>query len=120
MAGIAAGDIGGCAYGIYQQGSALAGKRIGIAGEHVSGADMAAKMSRALGSEVAYAGISADMFRSFGFPGAVELGNMFQFYDEYEKVCNDTRDVAASRALNPALQSFDQWLAANAKKIPLE
>jgi uncharacterized protein YbjT (DUF2867 family) len=120
MAGIAAGDIGGCAYGIYKQGNALAGKRIGIAGEHVSGGDMAAKMSRALASEVTYPGISADMFRGFGFPGAVELGNMFQFYDEYEKVCNDTRDVAASRALNPALQNLDQWLAANAKKIPLE
>jgi uncharacterized protein YbjT (DUF2867 family) len=119
MAGIAAGDIGGCAYGIFKQGSALAGKHVGIAGEHVSGADMAAKLSRAIGSEVVYPGIPADAYRGFGFPGAVELGNMFQFYDEYEKVCNDTRDVAASHALNPALQNFDRWLSENARKIPL-
>jgi hypothetical protein len=30
------------------------------------------------------------------------------------------RDVEASRVLNPALQSFDQWLARNKNRIPLE
>ena len=60
------------------------------------------------------------MYRSFGFPGADDLGNMFQFYDEFEKVCNDMRDVARSRSFHPGLQSFDQWLAKHANKIPLE
>jgi hypothetical protein len=77
-------------------------------------------MSKALGRKVIYNQVSADAYRSFGFPGAVELGNMFQFYDEQVKDVGGMRDINRSRELNPQLQSFDQWLAANAKKIPLE
>ena len=120
MAGIGAEDIGRCAYGIFQKGPSYAGKHVGVAGGHLSGVEMAAAMTKAMGREVVYNAVSADAYRGFGFPGAVELGNMFQFYDEYEKVCNDTRDPAASRALDPALQNFDQWLSANAKRIPIE
>ena len=41
MAGIAAEDIGKCAYGIFKKGTAMIGKRIGIAGEQLSGNEMA-------------------------------------------------------------------------------
>jgi hypothetical protein len=44
---------------------------------------------------------------------------MFQFYRDFERECNSTRSVEASRALNPQLQSFDAWLARNAARIPL-
>jgi hypothetical protein len=30
------------------------------------------------------------------------------------------RDVNLSKELNPELKSFEKWLEANAKKIPLE
>jgi hypothetical protein len=30
------------------------------------------------------------------------------------------RDLEKARALNPALQSFEQWLARNKERIPLE
>jgi hypothetical protein len=56
---------------------------------------------------------------SFGFPGADDLGNMFQVYDEFAEKMNDLRDVKVSKHLNPQLQNFEQWLAQNAKKIPL-
>ena len=119
MAGIAAEDIGKCALGIYEQGPALFGKRVGIAGEHLTGEEMAAKMARALGREVRYNEVSPEVYRGFGFPGAEDLGNMFQFYRDFEAQCNSVRSVQASRALNPALQDFDAWLARNAKRIPL-
>ena len=37
----------------------------------------------------------------------------------FEEKMNDLRDVKVSKQLNPELQNFEQWLAQNAKKIPL-
>jgi hypothetical protein len=45
---------------------------------------------------------------------------MFQFKRDFEADFRGARDPKVARGLNPALQSFDQWLAANAGKIPLE
>jgi uncharacterized protein YbjT (DUF2867 family) len=120
MAGVAADDIGGVAYGIFKKGPGLVGQRIGVAGEHLTGTQMAASLAKALGQPVVFNDVPPDVYRSFGFPGAQDLGNMFQFYRDFEKVCNDTRDVARSRALHPGLQTFDQWLSRNKGRIPLE
>ena len=120
MAGVAAEDIGGVAYGIFKAGPSLAGARIGVAGEHLTGDQMAASLTKALGKTVSYNGVEPAVYRSFGFPGADDLGNMFQFYRDFAEVCNTTRDVPRSRTFHPALKSFDQWLAANAPKIPLD
>ncbi len=120
MDGIAAGDIGGCAFGIFQRGTALVGKYIGISGGKLTIAEYADAMSKALGRKVVYNKVTSDQYRGFGFPGAVELGNMFQFYDEQAKDVGGMRDIAKSKELNPGLQTFEQWLAVNAKKIPLE
>ncbi|PTX18240.1 uncharacterized protein YbjT (DUF2867 family) [Pontibacter mucosus] len=120
MAGIASEDIGKCAYGIFKRGQELIGKTVGVAGEHLTGQEMAAAFSKALGQEVLYNSVSPETFRSFGFPGADDLGNMFQFYRDFDEVCNSVRDVSLSRALNPELKSFDVWLAENAARIPLE
>jgi uncharacterized protein YbjT (DUF2867 family) len=120
LAGVAAEDIGGVAYGIFLKGREFIGQTVGVAGEHVTGADMAAKMSAALGEEVRYAPVPPAVFRTFGFPGAEDLGNMFQYYQEFEKELGAVRSVERSRELHPKLQNFDQWLAKNASKIPLE
>ena len=121
LSGMAAEDIGKSAYAIFKQGpAATAGKRIGVAGEHLTGAEIAAKMSKALGQPVEYNPVPFEVFRNLGFPGADDLGNMFQFYAEFEKQLSDTRDLAKTRALNPELQTFDQWLARNKDRIPLE
>jgi uncharacterized protein YbjT (DUF2867 family) len=111
LPGISAEDIGRCAYGIFRKGAELTGKRIAIAGEHLSGAEMAAAMSRALGEEVRYQDVPPEVYRGFGFPGADDLGNMFQFKRDFEQAFRAPRDVNATRALNPSLQSFEQWLA---------
>ena len=120
MAGIAAEDIGKCAYGIFKKGPDTIGKRIGVAGEQLTCAEMAKALSTALGEAVSYNEITPEQLRGFGFPGADDLGNMFQFYRDFDEVCNSTRNVAYSRELNPELQSFEMWLAQNAKRIPLE
>jgi uncharacterized protein YbjT (DUF2867 family) len=120
LPGIAAEDIGRCAYGIFKQGGELIGKTVGIAGEFLTGAQMAAGFSRALGQPVRYNDVPPEVYRSFGFPGAEDLGNMFQFKRDFESVFCGARNISGARALNPALQTFDAWLAANKARIPLE
>jgi uncharacterized protein YbjT (DUF2867 family) len=120
LSGIASEDIGKCAYTIFKQGSKWIGKRVGVAGEHVSGADMAAAMSKAIGQEVVYNAVSPATYRSFGFPGADDLGNMFQYYAEFEKEFSAARDLAVARSLNPELLDFKSWLAKYGAKIPLD
>ena len=44
---------------------------------------------------------------------------MFQFKRDFEREFAGARDVAFSRSLDPALQTFDAWLAKNASRIPL-
>jgi len=120
LPGIAAEDIGKCAYGIFKKGRELIGKTVGIAGEHLTGAQMAASLSRTLGQEVRYNEVTPEVYRSFGFPGADDLGNMFQFKRDFESVFCGARHLDMARALNPSLQTFDQWLAQNKNRIPLE
>ncbi len=118
LPGIAAEDIGRCAYGLFKRGPEYIGKTVGIAGEMLTGAQMAAELTRALGAEVTYNYVPPEVYRTFGFPGADDLGNMFQFYRDFETDFCGARDVALSRALNPKLQSFAQWLAVNKDRIP--
>ena len=80
--------------------------------------EMAAAMSKAFGQPVKFNDVPPEVFRSFGFPGADDLGNMFQFYRDFETSATTMRDVARSRALDPDLQNFAQWLEQNGAKIP--
>jgi len=118
LPGIGAEDIGKCAYGIFKAGSPMAGQTVGIAGEHLTGAQMAAELTRALGEPVAYNAVTPAAYRGFGFPGAEDLGNMFQFKHDFESYFCGARDVSRSKQLNPELQSFAAWLAANQARIP--
>lgn len=120
LPGIAAEDIGKSAYGIFKKGREFVGKTIGIAGEHLTGEQMASAFTRALGKEVRYNSVPPEVYRNFGFPGAEDLGNMFQFKRDFEQYFCGARNIDASRRLNPELQNFDQWLAQNKDRIPLE
>ena len=120
LPGIAAEDIGACALGIFKRGGEFVGKTVGIAGEHLTGAQMAAALTRALGREVVYNDVPPEVYRGFGFPGAEDMGNMFQFKRDFEKQFCGARDLAFSRSVNPSLQTFDAWLAKNKNRIPLE
>jgi uncharacterized protein YbjT (DUF2867 family) len=120
LPGIAAEDIGKCAYGIFKRGREFIGKTVGVAGEHLTGAQMAAALSAALGQEVRYNDVPPDVYRSFGFPGADDMGNMFQFKRDFNKDYCAARSIEFSRSVNPELQTFAQWLARNKSRIPLD
>ena len=120
LPGIAAEDIGKCAYGIFRGGEQHIGKTVGIAGEHPTGAEMAAAFSKALNREVAYNAVEPEVYRGLGFPGADDLGNMFQFKRDFNEYFCGARSVEFSRVLNPELQSFATWVERNRDRIPLE
>jgi len=121
LAGIAADDIGRVAYGIFKAGPEYIGKTVGITGENLTVAEMGEKLSKGLGiGSVKYNAVDPDLYRSFGFPGADEMGNMFQVYRDFEKEVLGARSVDVARKLNPQLQTFDQWLAKNRSRISTE
>ena len=120
LPGIAAEDIGKCACGLFREGGQYIGKTVGIAGEHLTGSGMAAAFTKALGREVVYNAVPPDLYRSFGFPGADDLGNMFQFKHDFNDYYCGARSLDFSRSLNPELQTFGTWLERNKGRIPLE
>ena len=120
LPGIAVEDIGRCAFGIYKQGREWIGKIVGVAGEHLTGSEMAAKMTKALGRVVWYDAVSPEAYRRLNFPGADDLGNMFQFKRDFDSYFCGVRKPEVARSLNPSLQTFDMWLAHNKSRIPLE
>jgi len=114
MAGMAAEDIGKVAYGIFKAGSEYIGKTVGITGENLTVAEMGEKLNKGLGiGPVTYHAVDADAYRGFGFPGADEMGNMFQVYRDFEKEVLGARSQELAKKLAPSLLSFDQWLAKN-------
>ena len=117
LPGMAVEDIGRCAYGIFQESADWIGKTVGIAGEHLTGDEMAAALARALGREVTYNAVPFEVYRGLGFPGAEDLGNMFQFKVEFNEYYCGERNLEVSRRLNPRLQTFEQWLEASASKL---
>jgi uncharacterized protein YbjT (DUF2867 family) len=113
LPGIASEDIGKCAFAIFKAGKQFQGKTVSIAGEHLTGNQMAAAFSKHLGTEVKYNDVPASVYRSFGFPGADDMGNMFQFKADFEADYCGARDIDATKKLNPELLHFDSWLQKN-------
>ena len=63
---------------------------------------MAAALSRALGKEVRYNAVTPAVYRGFGFPGADDLGNMFQYNADFEQEFGAARSVEAARSAEPS------------------
>jgi uncharacterized protein YbjT (DUF2867 family) len=118
LAGMAAEDIGKSAYGIFKAGQQYVGKTVGIVGQNLTLTEMGEKISKGMGvGPIRYNAVDADVYRSFGFPGADEMGNMFQVYRDFEKGVTGARSADVARQLNPQLQNFDQFIAKNKSKI---
>ncbi len=118
LAGIAAEDIGKVAYGIFKAGQQYVGKKVGIYGEALTIQEMGQKLAKNIGiPEPYYHAAEADEYRGYGFPGADEMGNMFQYYRDFDTQFFALRDLNTAKALNPSLQSFDQFLAKNKDKV---
>jgi uncharacterized protein YbjT (DUF2867 family) len=119
LPGIAAEDIGKCAYGIFRKGVEYIGQTIGIAGEHLTGTQMAMALTRALGEKVRYDAVTPEVYRGYDNAAAKDVANMFQYMSEFEQDFCAVRNVETSRSFNPDLQNFERWLGKNKDRIPL-
>ncbi len=117
---IAVEDIGKCALAIFKADKEYHGKTVGIAGEHLTGQQMADTFTKILGKKVKYNAVPPEVFRTFDFPGADDLGNMYQINSEFETEFCKARDLGVSRSLNPKLQTFEAWLKKNKHRIPMQ
>ena len=116
LPGIAVDDLGLCALGVLRQ-TCSAGQTIGVAGEHLPCAQIAASLTKAIGRTVRYMDVDPADFRTWDFPGAAELSNMLQFKRDFQDVFCGSRSVERSRQLNPAMQTFDGWLSRHASEF---
>jgi len=118
VAGIAGEDIGKIALSIFKAGQRYFGKTVGAAGEYLTIQQMGETLSKTLGiGPVHYNAVEPDVYRRFGFPGADEMGNMFQFFRDFEKEWIGARPLEEARKINPALQTFEAFVRSNRDKI---
>jgi uncharacterized protein YbjT (DUF2867 family) len=109
-------DIGKCAYGVFKAGDKFKGKKVYVAGDIITCAEMMKICSEVTGKKFTYSTVDRETYASFGFPGADDLANMFH-YNANDKNFNGHRDLAASKALNSELQSFKQWAETHKKEL---
>jgi uncharacterized protein YbjT (DUF2867 family) len=117
LPGIAAADIGACAFGIFCRGEEMIGKSVSIAGEHLTGAQMAEQLALALGEAVDHVDMAPARYAALDFPGADDLANMFRFKAEFEQRYCGAREPARARELHPGLLTFAGWLARHASRL---
>ena len=115
LAGVAVEDTGGVVAAIFDRPNEFRGKTVGVVGDDLTGSKYAEIMARVLGQTVVYNYIPRDAYAAFGFPGAKELADMFEFNRLY--VPSRQADVAQSRSLYPGMQSFEAWMRANKEKF---
>ena len=120
LTGMAVEDIGKSAYAIFKKGNEFIGKTVGISGDNLTGKEMADSFAKALGQDVVYNAVPFEVYRGLGFDGAEDLGNMFQFFHDFDEYFSGARSIEFTKSLNPSLQNFNSWLEENKSKIPLE
>jgi uncharacterized protein YbjT (DUF2867 family) len=118
LPGIAVGDVGKVAFGIFATGTSMVGQTVGIAGETLSGPELASAFATHLGRPVTFYDMPFDDYRALGFPGADDMGNMYQWQAIMGEEFLDQRSADTAREFNPDLLDFDAWLALNASQIP--
>ena len=116
LPGIAVDDIGACALALLRDRAKWVGATVGISGEQLTGEQLAAELALARGEPVEYHDLTPDAFRGLGFPGADDLGNMFQFQAEFQEPFCGMRDPARTRRLHPGLMTFRDWLSRHGQR----
>jgi uncharacterized protein YbjT (DUF2867 family) len=117
IAGVASDDIGQVVLRVFQQPAETIGVTIPVVGEYLTGEQLTAALGAVLGEPVAYRPPTHEQFRGFGFAGADELGNMFQYYTEFPESYLGRRDRQAARAFNAHPLSLTDFLTAHRAEL---
>jgi len=115
LAALAIEDLGGVVAPIFEKPDEFIGKTVGVVGDDLPAAQYAEIMTRVLGKPIVYNYVPREVFATFGFPGADDLANMFDFNRRF--IPNRVAALAESRRLYPAMQTFEVWLGANKDKF---
>jgi uncharacterized protein YbjT (DUF2867 family) len=105
---IAVEDIGKIVAGIFTDPAKFGGRTIEIAGDAVTGTELAEHFSRAAGRPIRYSRFSDRLLEENAF-----LGRLAHLVDQGRLAGN--ADLASLRADFPGLLSMDQWLAGAGK-----
>ncbi|MFS8097355.1 NmrA/HSCARG family protein [Lentzea alba] len=117
ISGIAGEDIGKAVVSVLKRPSETIGQTIGLGTEHLTGEQVAEAFSAVLGETVKYEPLSHNGFRGLGFPAAIELGNMFQYYTEFPQHILSRRETAQTRSIVPTWLTLKEFLAAHREEI---
>lgn len=117
LSGVDVSDIGRTVFSIFAAGGEYIGRTLSLAGDHLTGADYASQLADALGEPVRFQSVPYDAFRGLGFPGAEEMGNMFQYYGDFDAEFSGARDLKWLRRFVPGLKNFRTWAADNAEAL---
>lgn len=112
LAAVSTEDAGDVVAAIFEQKDKYLGRTVGLVGDDRPCGDYASVLSRAMGVPVHYSHIPREVYAGFGFPGAEELADMFDFNRVF--ILGRKQDLVDSKALNPAMRTLDEWAAANA------
>ena len=102
---VAVSDIGAFAAALIERREAVFGKRYDIAGDELTGAQMAAAVSKASRREIRYEGFSPDVLRG----QSEDLALMFEWFDRV----GYSADMEALRREFPEVPwlTFEEWLS---------
>jgi uncharacterized protein YbjT (DUF2867 family) len=117
LSGVDVNDIGRTAFAILAAGDEYIGRTVSLAGDHLTAAEYASAIGDAIGEPVRFQSVPYDVFRGFDMPGAEEMGNMFQYYGDFDEEFTGARDLEALRRLNPELKDFATWARENAEAL---
>jgi uncharacterized protein YbjT (DUF2867 family) len=107
LAGVAAEDVGGVVLGMLADLDRFRGDVAWAVGDDLPMTRYAEIMSDVLDLPVVYQHIPRETFAAFGFPGADDLAQMFDFYRRF--VPSRKPEIEQSRELFPAIQDFETW-----------
>ena len=115
LAAVSVEDLGGVVKAVFDDPAAFKDRVVGVVGDDLPPKAYAEIMSQVLERRVVYNHIPREVFASFGFPGAEDLANMFEYNRLF--IPNRRADFDESRALYPGMQTFETWLYANRDKF---
>lgn len=109
LAGVAVEDLGDAVADIFARGTSLVGERLPLVGEVSTPAEYAAVMSEISDETVRYRHVPWEVFLAYGFPGAHDLANTFDFYRTQTPKARV--DLMVTKAIFPGVRNFARWLA---------
>ncbi|XP_043916633.1 nmrA-like family domain-containing protein 1 isoform X2 [Protopterus annectens] len=109
MHGMAVVDLGPVVVNVLKSPEKYIGKDIGLTAGSWTCDEYAKIISKYTGKNVVDGKMSADAYEKLGFPGAVDLANMFRAYTMNILV----RDTKLTSQLNANVRNFEEWVQHN-------